>query len=250
MRVAVLTSTSLRHRYFLKTMEDAFEVVASFSQPKTAYYASEQEQSAAVAEHFMALAKAEREHFPEVTPKTKVNQMADINDPANVRLAAGADYVLLFGTSILKPAWLDAFPDRIVNLHLGLSPFYRGTATLFWPAVNNEIECMGTTIHLATRKVDAGNILRRVKIAPREGDSYYGYSTQLIRASIDAIPETLREFAAGHITPLAQDLGQSKVYRKRDFNEEALQHALSAFGGGLTASHVNRIATSSRCACS
>jgi methionyl-tRNA formyltransferase len=249
-RVAVLTSTSLRHRYFLKTIEDAFEVVAALTQPKTAYYADKQEESAAIAAHFAALAKAEREHFPDVTPKARIDNVADINDAANVGLAKGADYILLFGTSILKPVWLEAFPDRIINLHLGLSPFYRGTATLFWPAVNDEIECMGTTIHLAVQKVDAGNILRRVKIAPREGDSYYDLSTRLIRASIDAIPQTVRDYAEGRITPVGQDLTLSKTYRKRDFSEEALKKALSAFGNGLTSAQISRIANSSRCACS
>jgi folate-dependent phosphoribosylglycinamide formyltransferase PurN len=231
-------------------MEEAFDVVVALSQPKAAYYGSQQEQSAAVAEHFAALAKAEREYFPDVAPKTRADVVADINDAANVHLAKQADYVLLFGTSILKPVWLDAFPNRIINLHLGLSPFYRGTATLFWPAANDEIECMGTTIHLAVQKVDAGNILRRIKVAPREGDSYYDLSTRLIRASIDAIPQTVRDYAAGRITPVGQDLSLSKTYRKRDFNEEALKKALAVFGSGLTLSQIARITGSSRCACS
>jgi methionyl-tRNA formyltransferase len=231
-------------------MEEAFEVVVALSQPKAVYYADEQKRSLALAAHFAALAKAEREHFPDVTPKTRIDVTADINDPANLDLAKDADYVLLFGTSILKPVWLNAFPDRIINLHLGLSPFYRGTATLFWPAVNNEIECMGTTIHLAVQRVDAGNILRRIKIAPREGDTYYDLSTRLIRTSIEAIPQTVHDYVAGQIIPVGQDLSLSKTYRKRDFNEEALKKALAVFGKGLTASQIAKIKTSSRCACS
>jgi methionyl-tRNA formyltransferase len=231
-------------------MEEAFEVVVALSQPKAVYYADEQKRSPALAAHFAALAKAEREHFPDVRPKTRIDVTADINDPANLDLAKDADYVLLFGTSILKPVWLNAFPDRIINLHLGLSPFYRGTATLFWPAVNNEIECMGTTIHLAVQRVDAGNILRRIKIAPREGDTYYDLSTRLIRTSIEAIPQTVHDYVAGQIIPVGQDLSLSKTYRKRDFNEEALKKALAVFGKGLTASQIAKIKTSSRCACS
>src|SRR5207302_1640208 len=38
------------------------------------------------------------------------------------------DIVVLFGASIISPSLLDLFPGRIVNVHLGLSPYYRGSA--------------------------------------------------------------------------------------------------------------------------
>ena len=46
---------------------------------------------------------------------------------------AAPDVVLVFGTGLLKAPLIGAFPGRIINIHLGLSPYYRGAGTNFWP---------------------------------------------------------------------------------------------------------------------
>ena len=74
-----------------------------------------------------------------------------------------ADFVLLFGSGVIKKPILKAYQDRVINLHLGLSPFYRGSRTNFWPLVDGKPECVGETIHLAVLKVDAGKILHQVR---------------------------------------------------------------------------------------
>ena len=57
------------------------------------------------------------------------------------------DLVVLFGSSIIKDPLLGYMKGRIINMHLGLSPYYRGSATNFWPLVDNLPECVGVTIH-------------------------------------------------------------------------------------------------------
>lgn len=185
-RAAVLTSTAPRHLYFLQVLSGAFDIATGLTQPKRAYYAAQRENSAAVRAHFAALAEAEHAEFSSRLNggAAKMREVADINDPALVEeiTATGAEVVFLFGTEILAPYWLDAFPERIINLHLGLSPYYRGSATLFWPCANGEPECVGATIHLAVQKVDAGALLARIKIDPEIGDSYYSLTNRMIGA--------------------------------------------------------------------
>ena len=83
------------------------------------------------------------------------------NDPAEVALmtAARPDVVLVFGTGILREPLLSAFDGRIINIHLGLSPYYRGAGTNFWPLVNREPEYVGATIHYLDAGIDTGPIL-------------------------------------------------------------------------------------------
>ncbi|NCA21623.1 MAG: hypothetical protein EBS86_10860, partial [Crocinitomicaceae bacterium] len=124
-------------------------------------------------------------------------------------------------------------PGKIINLHLGLSPFYRGSATLFWPFVNRELEYLGTTIHLATSKVDAGEILARIYSDLRAGDAYYDITSRLIRESIDQFPQVVFDYLEGRIRPTRQEDFASRVYRKADFTQVALQQALDYIGEGL-----------------
>jgi methionyl-tRNA formyltransferase len=252
MRAAVLTSTAPRHMFFLETMARAFPVVLALHQPKKNYYEIVREESESIRAHFAQLTEAEKAEFEPKLGRAPVRDMQIVDEINNETLveqvrSAGAEVVLLFGTVILKDMWLRAFPDRIVNLHLGLSPFYRGAATLFWPFVNGQLECVGATVHLATERVDAGAILRRVKADPRVGDSYYTLTTRLIRRSIEAMPEIVSGYLAGAIRPLAQDFGQTRAYRMRDFNETVLAQALTFVGAGLTREQIDRANRSTAC---
>ncbi len=241
--------------FFLETMARAFPVAAALHQPKQNYYDTARKESEVIRAHFARLAAAEAAEFePRIRSQARppVQIVEEINSELRVEQVrkAGVDVVLLFGTVILKDMWLRAFPDKIVNLHLGLSPFYRGAATLFWPFVTGELECVGSTVHLATQRVDAGAILRRIKADPQPGDSYYSLTNRLIRRSIEAMPDIVAAYLSGTIRPLAQDFGCGRAYRMRDFNETVLAKALAFVGDGLTREQIDRASRSSICACS
>jgi folate-dependent phosphoribosylglycinamide formyltransferase PurN len=231
-----------------------FDVTLVIREEKGAYYSSAVAEHPMVAEHFDRLAKSEEAYFgkarwPGVT--TIDCPRSAVNEPQKARLAveARSDVIFLFGTTILGDEWLAPFAGRIINVHLGLSPFYRGSATLFWPVAKGELECVGATIHLAERKVDAGPILARVKPQLEVGDTYYDIGNKTIRSAVDALPNVARRFLAGKISPVVQDLSGGALYRKRDFNPSALRAALDFVGAGLTPGHIDHLARSTRCAC-
>jgi phosphoribosylglycinamide formyltransferase 1 len=256
MRAAVLTSTSLRHRYFLQQIKRKFDVRISLHEPKRSMaYKDASEESEAVRVHFEKLAESEQSEFKSRIDPANGNQIEVVDDINNSALIDRArqqniDVIFLFGTAVLGYEWLDAFHGRIINLHLGLSPFYRGTATLFWPIANGEIECVGATIHLATERVDAGGILRRIKAELRVGDDYYTLTTRLIRRAIDAVPQTASDYLSARILPIDQAFEASKTYRRLDFNAAALTRALSLIGSGLTTDQIAAANASSKCVCS
>lgn len=250
-RALALTSTSPRHSYFAARLAETFDVTLALAEEKKNYFTQARQESPEVEQHFQRLAEAEKELFPDV-PAAAIKTVPDINAPEVVAKAKALkpDLVCLFGTSILKAPWLEAFPRRIVNLHLGLSPFYRGSATLFWPFYFQELECLGATIHLAEAKVDAGDILKRIKPLFKPGDSYYAATTRLIRNAIDAFPEAAAAYVSGDITPMPQEASPGRVMKKSDFNEAALSAALAFVGSGLTQEQINQAARSERCRCS
>jgi methionyl-tRNA formyltransferase len=254
-RVVILTSSAPRHRYFVGAVSSATDAALVLRQDKRPPRSGPGTDSELLRTHFRRLTEAEDAEF---LPRLKnardvaMRTADDINDSALPELAkaSGAEAVCLFGTAILKSQWLDAFPDRIINLHLGLSPYYRGSATLFWPFVNEELECVGTTIHLAASRVDAGAIIARIKADPRVGDTYYALTNRLIRRSIDIFPDRMLRYLSGSIEPQPQDLSLSKHFKRADFNETALRQMLSRFDAGITADQIARASQSTRCSCS
>lgn len=251
-KALVLTSTSHRHRYFASRIATVFDVVGVLTEEKKNYFTAARQESPVVARHFENLAAAEKDFFGHAPADLPVKPFADLNAPEAIEYAKSLapDVVCLFGTSILKDGWLTAFPRRIINLHLGLSPFYRGSATLFWPFYFQELECLGTTIHLAVKKVDAGEILQRIKADLQPGDSYYTATTRLIRDSIDAFPLTAKNYLSGACTPFPQEQVAGRLLKKSDFNEAALTQALAFVGNGLSADTINALTASERCPCS
>ena len=43
------------------------------------------------------------------------------------------DFCFIFGVDLILTPTIDSLPKDKVNLHLGISPWYKGGATLFWP---------------------------------------------------------------------------------------------------------------------
>jgi methionyl-tRNA formyltransferase len=107
-------------------------------------------------------------------------------------------------------------------MHLGLSPYYRGSGTNFWPLVNGEPELVGTTIHLATLDVDAGAILKQVRPVITEGDRNHHIGCKAIIAGAEAMIEALSTYDQKQITPQPQASG-GKLYHRKDFNVEAVR---------------------------
>jgi methionyl-tRNA formyltransferase len=148
------------------------------------------------------------------------------------------DVLVLFGSSIIGRALLGAYRDRVVNLHLGLSPYYRGSATNFWPLVYGEPECVGATIHLAVSRVDAGSILAQARPAPVAADRAHEIGTRALRAGAALLPRVLSAYAAGSLAPRAQDLSQGRVCRTGDFTADAVRTMWRNFEEGMMEAYV------------
>ena len=217
-------------------MSQSFEVTNLISEPKHDYFVTQQSASELVRTHFSNLRKFESQYFADFTdwptassrmiPKREINNIEHIDWVK----ASAPDCVLLFGTGILSDEWVNAFPNRIINLHLGSSPRYRGSATLFWPFVNREIDYVAATIHLAVQKVDAGPILDWVKPQIAPSDHYYDITNKTIKSAIGVLPQIVSDYLRGELEPVEQDLTQQAfLYKRRDFSAEVLKQVLDRY---------------------
>jgi len=138
---------------------------------------------------------------------------------------AELDAVALFGSSIVKEPILKLFPGRIINMHLGLSPYYRGSGTNFFPLLYGQPECLGATFHLATEKVDAGGILHQFRLQTISADeTIHTLGNAIIQEAGRLYPRVLSEYLSGSLQarkPESQTKG--KLFRVRDFTPKALR---------------------------
>lgn len=235
LKVVILTGNQPRHSYFVTHMNKQFNVVGLITEPKHNYFNTQQEESELVRKHFNNLRVTEQWYFSSSGIKLnnhKQLKSKEINNLENVEWVKllEPDYILLYGTGILNSVWFDEFDDRIINLHLGMSPYYRGSATLFWPFYNDELEYLGITIHIATKQVDAGDILHIVTPEIKDDDNYYDVTNKLIKKSIHKFSNVVYSYDNGKMKKTPQDISKQKYfYKRKDFSEECLKKVLNNF---------------------
>jgi methionyl-tRNA formyltransferase len=106
------------------------------------------------------------------------------------------DLILDHGTSIVKDHILET-SGLALNLHRGLSPYYRGTycterALINWDPLN-----IGVTIHKLTRIIDGGSILAQKRPIIRSGDTVHSIDAQLTQLGTELVIEAIDRMESG-----------------------------------------------------
>jgi phosphoribosylglycinamide formyltransferase-1 len=115
---------------------------------------------------------------------------------ARLLRSAGVELVVLAGfMRVLKPAILDAFPGRIINLHPSLLPKFPGREAWVQALAAGET-VTGCTVHYVDAGVDSGEIIaqRRVPILPNDTPVTLHERIQL--AERELFPAVIGELAA------------------------------------------------------
>ena len=237
--VAAIVGDHLRHRWFVQQLADdqRFELRAVVCERQPPPAAAD---DPLVADHFRLRDEAELRHFERASPldahnvPVRVVGTGESNDPsvADWLRPAGADYLLLFGCGIIREPLLEDFTGRTINMHLGLSPYYKGHATNFWPLVNGEPECVGTTVHVATLAVDAGPILRQARPRIAVGDGSHDIGSKAVMAGARALRDAAAAYAKGEVSGEPQH-GEGRIYRRSDFNPAAVAEMRRRFADGM-----------------
>lgn len=113
---------------------------------------------------------------------------------------AGAEYVVMAGyMRKVTPVMLDAFPDRVLNLHPALLPSFKG-AHAIQDAFDAGVKVTGVTVHFANEDYDKGPIVAQEPVRVEEG-----WTVDQLEAAIHAVehvlyPRVLRQLAEGRIT--------------------------------------------------
>ena len=137
---------------------------------------------------------------------TLVMQVADYADPAaaDARIAdalkgAGVDYVAMAGyMRMVTPVLLDAFPNRVINLHPALLPSFPGAHGIA-DAFDYGVKFTGITVHFANAEMDAGPIIAQRCVEVRESDTLDTLEARIHEAEHELYPQVLQLVAQGRV---------------------------------------------------
>lgn len=116
--------------------------------------------------------------------------------------ASGVEYVVMAGymrmvTSVL----LDAFPNRILNLHPALLPSFKG-AHAIQDAFDAGVKVTGVTVHFANEEYDKGPIIAQRAVIVRENDTVESLEERIHDVEHEIYPQVLGWIADGRLEVL------------------------------------------------
>lgn len=131
---------------------------------------------------------------------------ADYDDPEAVdaRIVEALEehdieYVAMAGyMRKVTPVLLDAFPNRVVNLHPALLPKHRG-AHAIQDAFEAGDEVTGITIHFANEEYDKGPIIFQHEVPVLPDDTIDDLETRIHAAEYEYYPQVLQQIARGEV---------------------------------------------------
>jgi len=116
---------------------------------------------------------------------------------ASLLLARQVDFVCLAGfMRLVGPALLDAFPDRIVNIHPSLLPAFPGVDAQR-QALEHGVKVTGVTVHLVNRDLDAGPIVLQRAVPVLDDDTVEALAARVLAEEHRAYPEALSLLLTG-----------------------------------------------------
>ena len=134
-----------------------------------------------------------------------------------------SDVYVVFGSSYIKGELVDfLIKQKAINIHAGVSPYYRGTACNFWALYDDNPHLVGSTIHLLSKGLDNGPILYHAMSNLKTNPFEYTMST--IKSAFHSIAERIKDNSIFKINPVTQDkIKEIRYSKKNEFNEDIVK---------------------------
>jgi len=234
MRTLLLTGNHPRHHYIAKSLAEADLLSAVIIEKREAFVPEpptdlDPHLSQLYIKHFREREEAEHSFFG--NPEKNLTEIPTINvtkDELNssrvwefVELHQ-PQLVISYGVHFLKEETLARFPQARWNIHGGLSPWYRGCITMFWPSYMLEPQMTGVTVHQLSMELDGGPIIHQCSGPLVRGDGIHQLACRSIQRIAKEMPMLIAKHFAGDLKPPQRQRSPGKLWTSRDWRPEHL----------------------------
>tara|TARA_B100000886_G_scaffold298482_1_gene226639 strand:+ start:2995 stop:3807 length:813 start_codon:yes stop_codon:yes gene_type:complete len=245
-RIVILTGSETRHIFFRKTiaLDERINVLASFCEGKEksleTRVKNNKSSSKLEMEHVLARNQSEKDFF-----EFHVNYVRDDSSPVFIKkgdinkhsivrkiIDLDPDLLICYGSSLIKSELINVFNNKFLNVHLGLSPYYRGSGTNIWPLIKNEPEMIGATFMHLDSGIDTGKIIHQIRAEIYLGDSPHTIGNRLIKEMTNVYKKIILNFDNLKEMNQPNEIN-GKLYLSKDFNDVACRKLYDNFGKGI-----------------
>ena len=159
----------------------------------------------------------------------KFSKVKNINSNYTINLVnrIKPDLIFVFGTSFINQKFISKFDCIAINLHSGISPYYRGES-IIPPLALKDFDNLGVTIHILNEKSDSGDIFYIKKIKIDNLDNFYSIHLKTIKEGVILFKKVYYDFLENKQISKKQNLKDGKLYGKK-FMKNNLNFYLKAW---------------------
>lgn len=237
MKISVFTSNQPRHLSLINSLSNICDDLYAVQECNTVFPGEIKDffnNSKTMNTYFSRVRDAEKKIFGEIGFfSNHVHQLAlkcgDLSKISRTVLepALHSDFYIVFGASYIR-GWLANFlvENKAINIHMGVSPYYRGSSCNFWAIYDGNPELVGATIHLLSKGLDSGDILYHALPKPAKEDPFL-LGMRAVKTAHDSLAERIRTKEIFNFMPLRQNKDMEYRYtRNSDFNDLVAQDYL------------------------
>ena len=236
MKITLFTSSKQRHNYLinlLSTVSKKIYVIQELDEEAKKIIPSKYSNNKLMQKYFDEVKKAQTKYFGDTqidlsSEKIKIQKISSgsLNSYSKDFFSEflNSDVYIVFGSGYIKGELVKFLIDnKALNIHMGISPYYRGTDCNFWALYDDNPHLVGATIHLLSEDLDDGPILyhamSKIKLNPFE------YTMSTVKAAFYSLVEKIKNKSIFDIKPIARDITKEiRFSKKSQFNEEILKN--------------------------
>ncbi len=111
----------------------------------------------------------------------------------------GAELIILAGyMRIITPIFLQAFPNKVINVHPAILPSFVGAHGAA-DACSYGVKLSGCTVHFVNEEVDGGAIIAQAAVPVLAGDNAEALQQRIQKMEHRLFPQVIQWFAEGRI---------------------------------------------------
>jgi len=248
MKITIFTSNQPRHMALIQNLACVADEIIVVMECKTNFpgqIADRIPKTPVMETYFSRVLRAEQDVFGALSftlPNVRVLPIraGDLNflNMDILTPALSSDQYVVFGSSYIKGSLSEFLvANRAKNIHMGVSPYYRGNSCNFWALYDARPDLVGATIHLLSKGLDNGGMLFHA-LPEVEATDPFILGMKAVRAAHSGLVHYLSTGELDMLSPIEQDRGQELRYtRAADFTDEVARAYLDNHMAGADLAH-------------
>ncbi|MDG2266342.1 MAG: formyltransferase family protein [Candidatus Marinimicrobia bacterium] len=238
MRVTVFSSNQPRHLNLAREFAQFADTVYFVSEVNTIFPGKVSgffQKTEVMQDYFSNVIQSEKKIFGDVdflpnNVRTLAIKGGDLNLLSEKQLgnALSSDVFVVFGASYIK-GWLIDFlvEKKAINIHMGLSPYYRGSSCNFWALYDGSPSYVGATVHMLSKGLDSGDMLFHCVPKFQDSDSLFDFTMRSVLVAQEGLVQTVKDNRIFSMSSVHQDKSLEVRYTKNnEFTDDVAKEFL------------------------